>query len=362
MSRADIVVLLVVIFVPLIVLWGTFIARTGRPGKGPRPVIGIPRALRPGAPDEVLEGPRLERVQWGGFLFTVISVLTVVFYWFPEAPRQEAFASRFDKDSVHRGGLIFKPPAQLPEGVGAVEFKEIEEGVALGMGCASCHSDGDQSSKINFTDPVTGKTVKYMAPPLGTVFQRWDEELIRFTIERGRPGTPMPTWGVQFGGPMTSMMVNDVIAYLKSLPGNQTAPKLPDNATGEEIFVARCAVCHGPQGSGKEDETPETEVDSITGIVTDYEGIWYQGMALWGGDVTHLSEDLHFQTIVNGRRYAFMPAFGEAPPQGIPVPPYPLTDEQIKAVMAYERSLLGPNGEITIRGTIELNPSEEGTD
>jgi len=42
---------------------------------------------------------------------------------------------------------------------------------------------------------------------------------------------------------------------------------------------------------------------------------------------------------VNGRRFAFMPQFGESPTQGVPLPPYPLTDAQIKAVMEYERGL-----------------------
>jgi hypothetical protein len=62
-------------------------------------------------------------------------------------------------------------------------------------------------------------------------------------------------------------------------------------------------------------------------------------MALWKGDVGHLSEQQHMTTIVNGRRFAFMPQFGETPAQGIPVSPNPLTDAQIEAVMAYERSL-----------------------
>ena len=175
---------------------------------------------------------------------------------------------------------------------------------------------------------------------MNNVFQRWDEEVIRFTIERGRPGTPMPAWGVAYGGPMTEQMVTDVIAYLKAeFPANSEPPEeLSDNATGQEIFEARCAVCHGEEGSGKEGD------------------VWYQGMALWDGDVTHLDEDLHYTTIVNGRRFAFMPAFGEAPAQGIPVPLYPLTEDQIRAVMEYERSLPGPSGEEPASTTDEATP------
>ena len=64
-----------------------------------------------------------------------------------------------------------------------------------------------------------------------------------------------------------------------------------------------------------------------------------QGMALWKGDVKHLDKDLHLFTIRNGRRFAFMPQFAEAPTQYVPIPPYPLTAEQIEAVLAYERTL-----------------------
>src|SRR5918999_1851871 len=93
------------------------------------------------------------------------------------------------------------------------------------------------------------------------------------------------------------------------------------DSCGEEIFMVRCAVCHGTEGQGKEDEP------------------YHQGMALWQGDVRHLSEDQHLTTVMNGRRFQFMPAFAEAPAQGIAIPPYPLTNAQIRAVVAYERSL-----------------------
>lgn len=335
MSPGDVLTLVLVVFVPAAALWAIFIARTGPVGGRARPRIGIPRALRPGQPDEVLEGPRLMHIQVGGVTFVILTVVTMAFYWLPEASRQASFQERFDEDSVHRGEIIFKPPPPLPEDVGAAEFKLIEEEVALGMGCAQCHALDGSSTPVDFANPRTGEPVKYMAPPLNNVFQRWDEEVVRFTIERGRPGTPMPAWGVEYGGPMTEMMVNDIVAYLKSLPDNQDLNNdLPPNATGQQIFEARCAVCHGPDASGK--EGGQTIVDQETGI--EYP-VWYQGMALWKGDVKHLSEDQHYITIVNGRRFAYMPQFGEAPTQGIPVPPIPLTDAQIEAVMEYERSL-----------------------
>ncbi|HEX2196109.1 MAG TPA: c-type cytochrome [Actinomycetota bacterium] len=324
------------VIVPAALMWAIFLARSGRPGTGPRPRIGIPQAMRPGQPDEVLEGPRLERIIAGGLVTTVALAIFVPAYWLPESDRQASFQERFDEESLHRGELIFADPPTLPENAPASQYKELEREISLGMNCAQCHGPEAGGGLAQRTDPETGEELTWRAPPLNTVFHRWDEEIVEFTIERGRPGTPMPAWGVEFGGPMTEQMVQDVMAWLKSiqLPPPELAPACNDPfaddalscSSGAEIFTARCAVCHGDRGQGREAEG--TEDDPVM-----------QGMALWKGDVRHLPRDLHLQTIRNGRRFAFMPQFAEAPAQGIPIPPYPLSDEQIEAVLEYERTL-----------------------
>lgn len=335
------------------VLWGIFLARS-RSSRKPGALLGIPHAMRPGAPDSTLEGKRLERIQIGGVVFTLVTAIFIPVYWLPEANRQASFQERFDEESVERGRFVFQAPPELEEDADPVQFREEERAISLGMGCANCHGGvvvDEETGEVQpesaggglafpaFVDPVTGAQIEYRAPPLNAVFQRWDEEVVRFTIERGRPGTPMAAWGVEYGGPMTEQMISDVIAFLRSLPGNQTNPneELPENCQnpesdadsevcGEAIFQARCATCHGDEGQGKEG-------------LGDTNDPWLQGMALWKGDVTALDERQHYLTIQNGRRFAFMPAFGEAPAQGTPVPTYPLTDAQIKAVMEYERTL-----------------------
>jgi mono/diheme cytochrome c family protein len=353
-SDNNILVIALVILVPAAVLWAIFLLRSGsirRPGGR----LGIPQALRPGEPDERLEGPRLERIQAAGLIATLATAIFIPAYWLPETERQEAFAERFEEESLERGQLIYQAPPELPEESDPQAFREAEHALALGMGCENCHGGVSEDNPdttaagglvpSGFVNPATGEKVQYSAPPLNTVFQRWDEEVIRFTIERGRPGTPMPTWGVEYGGPMTQQMIDDVIAFIASLPGNQTGPEpLSDDCEkptkqnqvecGEEIFTARCAVCHGTEGQGK--EAAGTQDDP-----------WFQGMALWQSDVLHLNKERHIETVVNGRRYAFMPAWSEAPPQGIPVPPFPLTDPQIEAVVAYERSGLTQGGQPT---------------
>ena len=336
MSSSDVLTLALVVIVPAALMWAIFLARSGRPGRGPRPRIGIPQAMRPGQPDEALEGPRLERIIAGGLVTTVALAIFVPAYWLPESDRQASFQERFDEESLHRGELIFADPPVLPENAPASQYKELEREISLGMNCAQCHGPEAGGGLAQRTDPETGEELIYRAPPLNTVFQRWDEEVVKFTIERGRPGTPMPAWGVEFGGPMTEQMTQDVMAWLKSiqLPPPELAAACNDPfaddelscSSGAEIFTARCAVCHGDDGQGR--EAAGTDDDPVL-----------QGMALWKGDVKHLDRTLHLMTIRNGRRFAFMPQFAEAPAQGIPIPPYPLTDEQIEAVLEYERTL-----------------------
>ena len=349
MSTGEITTIALVVLVPAVLLWVIFLARTGSSSRNP--LAGIPRALRPGTPDDQLEGKRLERILVGGVLSTIAVAIFIPLYWLPEAQRNEAFAEQFAEESVHRGQLIFSkaPDIEEAEEPGS-NFKEVEQAIALGQACVACHgsSEGDNPAAggvAPFKDPVTQKDITYTAPPLNNVFSRWDEEVVKLTIERGRPGTPMPAWGVDYGGSMTEQMVNDVMAWLRSIQVGTPKlsegcldPKPDDVKCGQEIFEARCAVCHGDQAQGKDDQTLHpNQFDTEFGKP---QPIWHQGMALWKGDVKHLSVDQHITTIRNGRRLAFMPPFGEAPGPGvIPVPPNPLTDNQIKAVVAYERSL-----------------------
>lgn len=336
MSSNEIVTIVLIIIAPSALLWAFFYLRTRAPGEGGAR-SAIPRAMRPPPTDEVLEGRRLDRMRIGGVIALFALAIFVVAYWLPERQRQTAFAEKQTDDSIHRGSVIFQPPATLPPNAGPAQFNKLEESISLGMGCANCHGAQAEGGQAPYTDPATGKKVVWNAPPLNNVFQRWDDAIVEFTIKQGRPGTPMPTWGVDYGGPMTDQMVTDVMDWLHSLPDNNKPPggipqqcKSPSKGQmltcGKAIFQARCAVCHGPQGQGKD----------MSGA--DYDHRWFQGMALWKGKVTHLTPQQQYDTILNGRRYAFMPAWGAAPSQGIPVPRYPLSKAQIKAVETYERT------------------------
>ena len=59
--------------------------------------------------------------------------------------------------------------------------------------------------------------VYWYAPAINTVLLRFSEDEVREILTYGRPGTPMPAWGVAGGGPMTTQQIDELIAYLKSI-------------------------------------------------------------------------------------------------------------------------------------------------
>ena len=93
MSSNDLIVIGLLV-VPAVVMWGVFLLRAR---SEPRRALirSIPAALRPGQPDEVLEGPRLERLQAGGLVATLLLALFIPIYWLGEIQRQSAYAHKF---------------------------------------------------------------------------------------------------------------------------------------------------------------------------------------------------------------------------------------------------------------------------
>jgi mono/diheme cytochrome c family protein len=100
-------------------------------------------------------------------------------------------------------------------------------------------------------------SVTYAEPPLRLAVARYTaagktmeevKQLIRDAIERGRPGTPMPTWGLSFGGPLNSQAIDDIINYILSIQVTVTPLQKPIDAAA--LFEENCAICHGKDGSG----------------------------------------------------------------------------------------------------------------
>jgi mono/diheme cytochrome c family protein len=213
---------------------------------GPRTRKGeVPSGFRPGPSDADLERRVLDRWVAYGMVSTVFMAVFLPVYWLREPTRLSLKENQFQRESVTRGEEIFGPAS--PDSLRA-------------LGCAECHGLGGSGGNRTFTivDRETGqsKTVAYAEPPLMLAVARYtaagrsvDEVklLMRDAIERGRPGTPMPTWSLAFGGPLNSQAIDDIMNYLLSI--QVVPPKLSGDAAknGEQIFLANCAICHTPQ-------------------------------------------------------------------------------------------------------------------
>lgn len=197
--------------------------------------------------------------------------------------------------------------------------------------CARCHGTNLEGGTNTFVDPNTGERRTVAVPELKGVFARYTtppagyrdtREYITAVIERGRTdgvlgvGYDMPTWGNKYGGPLTEQLIEDLINYLESVQstGQEEADGPVDGAA---IFAQFCATCHGINGAGG------------------------TGPAFTGG-----SEQRQFPNIED--HIAFVKA-GSKPgqPYGTSgrgtgaMPPWQgsLSEEQIRAVVEYERSL-----------------------
>ena len=184
------------------ILYAIFNFRSGRAEIGAEQKLAANR--KPYYDDEVLEGPRLERVQLLGILFLVVVTIALPLYWVLEPNRQAEAKFGFEKRFANWGGKLFAPTA---------------EG---GYNCAGCHGGMNATggaAAYSVTDPTTGevKAVSWKAPALNTVLYRYSEDEVRFVLNYGRPFSPMSAWGTIGGGPMNEQSVQTLIDYMKSI-------------------------------------------------------------------------------------------------------------------------------------------------
>jgi cytochrome c oxidase cbb3-type subunit 3/ubiquinol-cytochrome c reductase cytochrome c subunit len=82
-----------------------------------------------------------------------------------------------------------------------------------------------------------------------------DDEFLRQGILHGRPGTAMPGWGLDFGGPLVEDHVDAILSLIRSW---QTEPTVTltegtiegDPVAGATVYAEHCAECHGEVGEG----------------------------------------------------------------------------------------------------------------
>ncbi len=309
--------------------------------------------------DETLEGPRLERVQLLSVLLLIVTVIALPLYWILEPDRQAGATSGKEHRFESWGEGLFATTAQG------------------GFNCAGCHGadGGGGVAAYTLTDAKTGevKAVSWKAPALNTVFYKFDESEVTFILTYGRPFSPMSPWGLAGGGPMNTQQIETLVAFLKSIQierigcaPNETDPRtcptgvLPedeqarieaDATAAAEALVEAGTYATVDEAMGEALFNLETNSGSYSCARCHTTGwSWgdpqVDGQGAMGWNLTGGSTAAHFpneQAMIDfikggseyGKKYGIqgqgsgrMPAFGNL-----------LTDEQIKAIVEYVRSL-----------------------
>lgn len=177
--------------------------------------------------------------------------------------------------------------------------------VLYSQNCAGCHgAEGKQGPAPPIGDPI------YLAIV--------DDQSLRSTISKGRPGTPMAAFAESAGGMLTDKQVDAIVQGLRQRWGKPqilqgvTAPPYAAKSAGNvqqgaATFTTFCASCHGVDGKGS------AKVGSIV--------------------------DSHYLSLVTDQGLRTVVIIGRpdfnAPDWRNNVPGHPMTDQQITDVVAW---------------------------
>jgi mono/diheme cytochrome c family protein len=293
--------------------------------------------LSPYFDDSVLEGPKLERVLGAAVIFSAILAAALPGYWLLEPGRQKKMDENFLASSIQRGKERFAVAGTLPH-------SEI-----IPLECARCHggkAEGGAATYLLQPDQPgqLPRTVSWTAPSLNDVLLRFSPDAVKQIITYGRPGTPMPSWGLAGGGPLPEQPIDDLVNYLQSITltpqeamkrnaekADQILKDNPGISLGQALFMANCARCHtkgwsygapyimgggGAFGPNLTNGVTLRQFPPLTGGVQKHVEFVTQG--------SEFQKPYGTQGIGSGR----MPGFGQE-----------LTKEQIDQIVLYERSL-----------------------
>ncbi|MEZ5321547.1 MAG: cytochrome c [Microthrixaceae bacterium] len=151
---------------------------------------------KPYLPDEELEGPKLNKALWTSLGLLAVVAVVLPLYWLAEPSRESGAVEHYRELFAERGLEMFTTGAQ----------------------CVNCHgtnaAGGSASYVITDENGKYVKKVTWTAPGLQTVLYRFSTAEVMDILTYGRPGTPMPAWGIAGGGPNTDQQLHNVIQYL----------------------------------------------------------------------------------------------------------------------------------------------------
>ncbi len=199
--------------------------------RGRRSIQDVPPALRPGYSDEELERSVIERYMGWGIVFTAFFAIALPAIWIFEPIRQTQKTEADFVGAFTRGEELFT------------------------TNCASCHG---QNAEGGAAPSTYDKDDSWPAPNLTTIVKRYEDsevtdirDYIETTVQRGRPGTPMPAWGSEYNGPMTDQQISDITDWILLNQKAEIDKADPAaNLSGKQLYAQNCVRCHGSNLEG----------------------------------------------------------------------------------------------------------------
>ena len=115
--------------------------------------------------------------------------------------------------------------------------------------CAGCHGD---KGRLGAAPPLNDPVFLAIVP----------DAVLTKVVREGRPGTLMPAFLKEKGGPLTAEEVAIVAGGMKKFWSAKKADGIPpylqkgvgEVAAGAKVFARACAGCHGKDGEGQAEE------------------------------------------------------------------------------------------------------------
>ena len=212
-----------------------------------------PDNLTPFFDDDVLEGAHLERVLGVSLIALIIAVLALLGYFIWEPFREASAKDGFHEQSVERGAILFANSQSKEYDSTKSLLCATCHGVDGGGGVATfvvksddprCDPNQTVNAKLAENQPYClPKQVSWAAPSLQLAGLRYDRKQLTQIITFGRPGTPMPAWGVASGkGALQQQSIQDLVNYVESLT---TTSDKAQAAAAAELKDCTRAACVG---------------------------------------------------------------------------------------------------------------------
>ncbi len=176
-----------------------------------------------------------------GLVMTLLVVSALAIYTLRETTRLATAAGQFNDERVTHGSQIYQEQ------------------------CVACHGAKGEGG---------------VGPALNnrSVLKNTMDNVFFSVIRSGVPGTQMPAWSVNFGGPLTDEDVHDLVALFRSweptAPEIQPQQYVPDAARGALLFTNTCAACHGEDGAGTQKAPRINDPQRLQALPDE----WYRGV------------------------------------------------------------------------------------